>query len=355
MSGKIPIYRTRWFQLTIGLIVSLFCLGLAVRPILQVPQGFQKIVAAFRQADYRSLPLIFVVLFVFFWLKAWRWRLMLLPVGRYRPLKDLFGPILIGFAFNNALPARIGEFVRCYVFSRQQRLPLVISISSVVLERIFDGMSVVLYLTLGLIFVRGINPAIQHQAYVVAALSGALVLFVGSYVVWTKPFVALTERVLRLFPFIPRGLTDKVCRLLEEGARGLSSLKDVRLFAAMVVISLVKWGLNAFLFWISLWSFEIDVGAPAVMTLMGVVALGVALPQAPGYFGVMQLCFMVVLSLFKIPPERIFAASIYYQISQFIPVTITGFVFFFLTGLSVRQVEQEEDRLEEADPATPLL
>jgi hypothetical protein len=58
------------------------------------------------------------------------------------------------------------------------------------LERIFDGIAVVAYLAVGLMFLEGLDPSIQRYAYVVA-LAGALAVGAGLvYVIWTKPFVA---------------------------------------------------------------------------------------------------------------------------------------------------------------------
>jgi uncharacterized membrane protein YbhN (UPF0104 family) len=60
--------------------------------------------------------------------------------------------------------------------------------------------------------------------------------------------------------------------------------------------------------------------------VLGVVAFGVTVPSSPGYFGVIQLCFLTVLKLF-VPANQladVFAASVYYHLSQYIPVTIVG-------------------------------
>ncbi|SFJ63327.1 lysylphosphatidylglycerol synthase transmembrane domain-containing protein [Planctomicrobium piriforme] len=332
--------RSNGIKMVLGLAVSLVCLWWAVRGMLKDPNAWPKIVSAFERANYASLPLILLILFIFYWMKAWRWRILLAPVGTYQPLRELLGPIMIGFAFNNVLPARIGELIRISVFSKQQKVPLTVAASSVVLERVFDGMAIVLYLAIGLLFVEGLDPRIQQGAIAFSAMACCIVIGALCYVIWTKPFVDLFEAILKRVPFLPHSITDKICRMLEQGAHGLSSLKDYRLVLAIVVLSLVKWALNGMLVLLSLWSFGLPHSVPIAMVLLGAIAFGVALPSSPGYIGVMQAVFMEVMKFFTTDNEAVFAASIYFQFTQWVPVTLTGMIFFVLSGLKLEQVEQ---------------
>lgn len=326
--------RTRlgmWLKIAIGVTVSLGSLWLALRDLFGAPNAWDKIVSAFREADYRSLPVILLVLILFYWLKAVRWSLLLTPVGHFRPVRDLLGPIMIGFGFNNLLPLRIGELLRCHAFAKHHRLPLTVALSSVVLERVMDGMSVVFYLSIGLLFVKGLDPHVQQAAIAFSVIAAGVVTASLIYVIWTKPFVDFAERILLRIPLLPRRFTEKVCRILEEGARGLASLRDVRLVVLMLILSLVKWGLNGGLVLLSLWSFGLPHTLPIDMVLMGAIAFGVAIPSSPGYIGVMQLVFMSVMQFFTIDQEGILAASIYYQFTQWIPVTLSGVIYGLLS------------------------
>lgn len=341
MTVTTPFYKKKVFYLFLGLAVSAVCLWLAMRPILQDPEEWAKMVTAFRSADYRSLPVIFLVLTAFYWLKAWRWKLLLAPIGQFRTVEDLIRPVMIGFALNNTLPARIGEFVRCFVFSRQQRVPLIQSISSVALERVFDAMAVLFYLTLGLLAVEGLDPRVEKSAmflvaFVIIGLMGAVV-----YVIWTKPFVVIFERILKSIPLVPHTLTEKVCHLIETGAAGLNAIRDWKLLTGIILISVVKWGLNGSLIILSLWSFDLSVSLPLVLCLLGAIAFGVALPAAPGFFGVIQFIFTLVLGNFVEDQGALFAASIYYHLAQWLPVTAVGWYFSYRANFDLHEVEEK--------------
>ena len=98
----------------------------------------------------------------------------------------------------------------------------------------------------------------------------------------------------------------------------------------MLVISLVKWGLNGLLALLALWSFGLPHSLSIGMVLMGAIAFGVAIPSSPGYIGVMQLIFMSVMQFFTLDQESVLAASVYYQFSQWIPVTLAGLIYGIL-------------------------
>lgn len=345
MDGSQPKSRRKPLLILSGFLITIACLWWAFSRVFSSAEAWQQFLTAFRTADYRTLPLIWLTLFFFYWLKAWRWRLLLSPIGSYRTLQDLVPPIMIGFAFNNVLPARLGEVARCFVFSKQQKLPLSLAVSSVVLERFFDLIGILFFLGLGLLLVDGLDPDIRQRAMVPALLAVGGMLGGLTFVIWTRPVLTLVEFLLGKLPFVPGAVVAKVCRILENGAQGLASLRNWRLLATMLVISIVKWGLNGLLVMFSLISFGLPSSPLVAMVVMGVVAFGVSIPSSPGYFGVMQVCFLLVLGLFvegESGAAAILAASIYYQMTQYIPVTLIGLGAFWFTGLRMAEVPESK-------------
>jgi uncharacterized protein (TIRG00374 family) len=344
-------------QLLLGLAVSAGCLWWAVRGMLQDPKAWPQIVAAFKGANYWLLIPSWIGLFLFYWLKAWRWRLLLAPIGSFRPMRDCFPPIMIGFAFNNLLPAHLGEFVRVLVFGRRHGVHKAAVLSTVVLERVFDILAIVAFLTCGLFFVEGLEPALRNKAIWFG--SAALVLTIGAavFVTWTGTVVRLVESILGALPLIPASLKTRVTELLEAAAHGMNALHSPALLGGIVATSLLQWAVNGWLMYLALASFGVTVSIWVVCILLGVVAFGVTVPSSPGYFGVMQLFFMSVLKLFTPNQESVFAASVFYQLAQYIPVTLIGLYFFNRTGLSVSQIQNRRDEptaevVKKTSPAT---
>ena len=352
-----PLHKSKAFQLAVGIAISVLCLAWAFWKMTadDDPRAvLQKIGAAFAQADYRTLPVIWGILFVFYWLKAWRWRMLLSPLGRYRPLADLLPSILIGFAFNNLLPFRPGEFVRPMVFARRQRLPMVAVLASVALERVLDLIALLVLLGAGLFMMPRVSDEVRRGAIIMAVLSAGGVIVVASYLAWTGPFVRIAGWCLRAVRVVPETLQHKITSLLEAGAVGLSAVKNGRLLPGLLLTSFAQWALNALIIGLSLRAFGIDVPWFVSPILAGVVAFAVAIPSAPGFFGVVQVCFVEVLELFVSDQERVFAASIYFHLLQYIPVTLSGFAFFSFQGLKVADVQREAEQ-ERVDPSAAAV
>lgn len=351
MSGTAHSPRwKKWGLNLLGIVISVACLWWAAADMLNNPQTRAKIVAAFRQANYWMLVPFLGALFVFYWLKAIRWRLLLQPLGDYRPMKDLFPPTLIGFAFNNLLPAHLGEFVRVFVMGRRHRLPMTAVLSSVVLERVFDIFAIVTFLGCGLLFVKNVDPSIKRYALVGSAAAAVLVVGAFVFVLWTKPFVRLFEAILARLPFVPKPLAGKVVGLIESAASGLTALHQPRLLAGIFASSLAQWALNGWMMYVALEAFQVHVSPWVACILLGAVAFGVTVPSTPGYFGVIQALFMLVLKFFTDKEEAVFAASIFYHLAQYVPVTLLGLYYFNRTGLKVSDVQKAA----EVAPQEPL-
>lgn len=73
-----------------------------------------------------------------FTLQAWRWSMLLRPVEPV-PVWQTLRAIYIGLFGNEVLGFAAGEIVRCYTISRFTALPFSVSLSSALIERIFDG------------------------------------------------------------------------------------------------------------------------------------------------------------------------------------------------------------------------
>ena len=86
----------------IGTLISLVFLWLALRKV-----DFEQLVGVVKGAKWEWLiPNIILVVGVM-WLRAWRWQLILKPVGKV-PYRRVYSSTMIGFMVNNVLPARLG-------------------------------------------------------------------------------------------------------------------------------------------------------------------------------------------------------------------------------------------------------
>ena len=338
-------------KVLLGIVVSVGCLYYSLRSVIHQPEQRAQFVGAIRNANYQFLLPMTVLLLVFYWMKAVRWRWLLSPLGDFRPLRDLFPPILIGFAWNNLLPAHLGEFMRMHVFSRETGVPRAAALSSIVTERVFDIIAIVCLFAVGNLLhaptssqpTEAVTPsespaaaapnavsAARQQSLIAAAAAGVLIVGSLIFVVWTAPVLRLIHWTLRTCR-IPERLSGRVLELLTTAGQGLSALRNPRTMIAVIGISLIKWLFNGALIYLALVAYKVAVTPSEAFILLGVVALGVTIPCTPGYFGVIQVCFTAVLG----NGPAVVAASFFYQLAQYIPVTALGLYFYYRAEAAV--------------------
>lgn len=343
-SGSLINVR-RIIQVTLILGVTIGCLAYAVHGM-----DFAAVKASFARANYMSLPPMMLILVLFYAIKAWRWSLLL------RPIKDLSSrevtpALMIGFMANNLLPAHLGEFVRVFVLGQQYELKKTPVLSTVVLERVFDILAILLLLGISLPYISGMPPDLERacQIFGAASLTGVVVLLV--YMTCTTWFVRTAGAILGKARFLPTKLTNAVIEMLETGAVGLKAVRHPKLLVGIAISSIAQWVLNAGMIYAAMLAFGVEGTYFEAVLVMGVIVFAILLPSTPGYFGVIQACFTAVLvaPVWELLSEvarselqaNVFGASIYYHMCQYIPVTLTGLFFANRIGLSLGAMQSE--------------
>jgi uncharacterized protein (TIRG00374 family) len=253
-----------------------------------------------------------------------RWKALL-----GEPARTASGPlwhaVAVGFMANNLLPLRAGELVRSYTAARLGGFRFTTVLSSVAVERIFDGLTVVALLTVALfssdlpssLTVGGVSVA--HAAQVGALVSG--VAFLGAMVVVAAPLTA--ERLIR--KLIPSAkVADKLTNMVEGLRQGLTVLRTPARLLLVVLWSLVLWLGNALALYVGFAAFDIPVSYLGALLLQGLLVLGISIPSTPGFFGPFEAVIVAVLALYDIPNEVAFSYAIAYHITSFLPITILG-------------------------------
>jgi uncharacterized protein (TIRG00374 family) len=287
-----------------------------------------------------NLPLLILSALVataIFPLRAIRWRIILDPTAPKLPIGALWRAIAIGMMVNNIYPARLGEIARAYALTREtDRVTFTASLASLAVDRVFDALTLMLLLVSAMLapdFPTGITiggQPVQRGAMVFAA--GALGLFVVLYVI-----VAFPERLVRVYAavvgrFAPR-FVERGSAIIHGFSGGLGVLRSPARFAAVFFWALAHWLVNGLAFWIAFKAVTIDVPFSAANFLQGIIAIGVALPSSPGFFGVFESFATVGLAVYGVPRSQAVSWAIGFHILAFIPITAIGLYYFARLGL----------------------
>ena len=105
-----------------------------------------------------SIPSVVITLLGFV-LRVVRWQLLLSPVKKTK-FWNAYHPMMIGFALNCLLPARMGEVGRPAVFSKKEKVPFFKVLATVGAERVFDLVVLLLFFIIVLTTVH-IDPHLE--------------------------------------------------------------------------------------------------------------------------------------------------------------------------------------------------
>jgi hypothetical protein len=297
---------------------------------------------------------------IVFWIRAWRWKAILEPAAGKTSFRGRFAATTIGFMGNNLLPARIGEFMRAYALTRVERVPIVASFTSLVLERLLDGIFVTSFLFIAMVlpgFPGGENP-FSNAARAVAVLVAVMLVLLAGFVIWPTPAVRLVEAVVK---YLPKSFRRPIIDSLEAFLAGAGILRDPVLLARSIGWTFVLWFVNALGFYFAFLAFGLDLGYTAALFFQSAIALGVSIPSAPGFFGTFETAAKLVLvDMWGGDETHAGALAIGFHICAFIPVTLIGLWQARRIGLSLREVESSEETVEQAveevsgvDPSAP--
>jgi uncharacterized protein (TIRG00374 family) len=289
-------------------------------------------------------------------LRAPRWRIILSPVAEELPLGMLWRAIAIGMMGNNVLPARAGELARAFALSREtKRVPFSAAFASLAVDRIFDATCVLLLMALATL-----DPSLPKGetfgGYSIAKVIGggaglALVAIVGLYLI-----VFFTEHAILMWEWMAR----KVAPRFEERGRttliafasGLAVLRDPMRFLSAMAWAIGMWLMNALAFWLGFKAVGIEVSYSAALMLQGLIAIGVAVPALPGFFGVFEKFAQLGLGIYGIDRTLATSWAISYHILTFLPITVIGIYYFVTLGLKLSDMNAtSEHPLEEVADA----
>jgi len=259
--------------------------------------------------------------------RAIRWR-SLFARNRRPPLGPVTNAMMIGYLFNNILPARAGEAARVVTLTQRAGTPPAEIIGTAVVERLYDVLSVFL-----IFFVAA--PWLPHVSWArtAAIVAGVLAVALGAA---TWVLVVHGDRPLRwlLRPLgrLPLLTHERVENFAVELATGLHGLRDVRVALPAFAWSLGAWllsALSAYFVGLTFFPhFAFDAG------LLVTVAIGLAMiiPSPPAAVGVFEAAALLGLQAYGISQTQALPYAVVLHLVNFVPFVLTGVLLLQLNA-----------------------
>jgi len=320
----------------IGLLISAVCLYFAFQGI-----QFDKLLDALTHMDYAWLLLAVIVWCVSYFGRVMRWQLLFSP-QKVR-LTKVFYALNIGYFLSNLLPARLGDIARAILIGEFENVSKWRALSSVGVERLMDGLSVVLLLTITAIFVPSIPQAARDGAVVAAAtgIVGVIVLIALS--LNKERGMKILHRLASPIPFLS---SPGLWQALESLIDGFAILHSPRPIIGVVLWSLYTWVTGAVPYWFVMQAIGLRDGNgaalsfAAAMLVMTVTSLGGVVPSSPGYIGVFHaIAVLVLTTMYNADKSTALSYAVVIHALSYLMLTLLGIFSIWKEGLTYQRLQ----------------
>lgn len=290
-----PVRRQKLLLAVLGVGFGSACLWLAVRKV-QLDQA----VHVFLSSDQRWVELGIAIFGVAILIRSWRWQVLLSHVRPVNYILVAHG-LIVGYAINIILPARLGEFFRADFTSRITGFGRSALIGSILIERVIDLLVIVIFLALGML-ASGVENAILNRVLwggLAALCIGALCI---SIVVWGSSF---TQAKVKLKQLVMAHISSprtaaRVERILHDFSEIMQIVRTPR-FALAVILTFPIWAFEAAAMFAICRAVGVGLLPAQLMVLVGGASLSTLFPSAPGFLGSYQFGYLTVLRNFSVP------------------------------------------------------
>jgi len=326
----------------IGILISVVLLWWVLRD-----QSLSRMMLELSRANPWEFIVAVVLSTMIFPIRARKWRTILDPIHPKLPLGPLWRAVAIGAGVNNLIPARAGEAARAYAITRSTPVSLSTSIASLAVDRVFDAI-VLLVLAFGAVMSPAFPSDVRIMGQSVTSLTvfpalGVVILLGALYAL-----VFFPTYLIKLYELFARRISPtleaKGRAALLSFSEGLSVLRSPGHFAAVFAWTVLHWLVNAAGWWVAMRAVGIQVPFSAAILIQSLVALGVALPSAPGFFGLFETAAIAGLAIYGVSRDLATTWAIGFHVASFVPITLIGAYYFSRMDLHLRDIQSSTQK-----------
>ena len=281
--------------------------------------NFAEVGRALRSSDYAWLIPALIAFGLGDVARALRWRSLFTP-GRRPPPGPTLNATMIGYFYNNIMPARAGEAARVIVLTQRTSVPPVETVGTVVVERLYD-------LVVILLIFFAAQPWLPHVSWFKAAAIAAVVLAVAIATV-AAILVVYGERpvrfLLRPFKRVHLFSGERLDKTVTELTHGLSGLRNKEVAVEAFLWTIVAWMLTALCSYLVSLAFHLNLPFACGVLVAVAVGLSMILPSPPAAIGVFEGAAILALKAYGLPKSTILPYALVLHAVNFVPFIIVG-------------------------------
>lgn len=329
------------FNYVIFLLLGVLFLWLVFRK-----QDPQDIIDSIVNADYLWIMLGIVAGILSHIARAARWNILIRSLG-YKPrLTTTFYAVMTGYLANTAVP-RLGEVTRCGVLSKKQNIPFTEVLGTMIAERIFDMIVLILIIIMVIAFqwqlvgsfmnekiIAPVSSNFENNILNIVLIIGLLVFLIVLMVVLWKKYRKYLQRyaIFRKFSEFAKGMVE-----------GIKTIKKTKNKAGFLLYTIIIWGMYTLMIYLPFYALEATSHLNFVdaLTVMSIGSLGIVAP-VPGGIGTYHWIVKAVLfELYGISPMIAASFATITHAAQTVMIIVVGGLSFLMLFLQKNKSENE--------------
>jgi uncharacterized protein (TIRG00374 family) len=279
------------------------------------------------QANPAYVALAFVVFYLGFPLRGYRWERLLRETGFVISLRNSIEILYISWFVNCVVPAKLGDVYRAYLLKMNSAASLSRTFGTVFIERILDIFAIaILGLAVGFYSFRdGLPPAIR-LVFVV----GIVVVIVAAVGLFTMRNFG--RRILDRLPVPPR--IHELYERFEEGVFGAVGLRHLPILAFLTVLIWLTEGLRLYIVVLSFGFKDVEIGLSGAIFVALIGSLLTAIPLSPAGLGFAQAGVVGVLTVaYGVPLPEATAITILDWVISVLSIIVFGAIVYVVSPM----------------------
>lgn len=294
--------------------------------------------ALFQRVDYWYLLLAFIFSYGFIISKGFRWKLMLSQQKPMKPWRAL-SLYSAGQILNIVMPMLTGQVGRMFLFSKKEGLKKSFIFSTIVLEILFDSLSLILFLLMtSIAFV--FPEKYRFVSYIIASITFVMIIIL--YLILHFQYSLENSMQKRLKPRWPSFYIG-LKKFIRSFVKGINLLKSSQHFFGSLAYSIVSWITHTLVVYFLLKGFGFELPFAAAASIMIINTVALMIPITPGNAGTFEVAVSTSLAAFSVGRSDAVLFALALHLLDLIPTGILGFIYMHLEKISISEIKAEHE------------
>jgi uncharacterized protein (TIRG00374 family) len=315
----------KYLKLLAGHLISIFFIYLLFDKL-----DLNKLETYYQDIHWEYFFLAMFINIISYYIHCLRWS-SFFPKGNVN-LSNTIKTILMGHMFNTILPSKAGELIRPHYYHKLSKIPYVTVLTTCFIERIFDGLTVLICLLISILYF-GKDDFIINSTIITSVIYLLAVIFcVITYIKFD-----FFKKIIKKLP--QNKLSLIISNLFDDFFGGLKKINNISTLLKIIFYTLNYWLFNIIALWAILYSLDLPIYIQNPMTavfIAGIMGVALSLPSAPANIGVYHYAIFFVFTLIadNTPgvlgnSELFVLAAILIHLGAIIPDLILGAISYY--------------------------